>query len=922
MKKKIITLFLLTMLIGPLAAQYAPGVDWKKIETEHFTVIFPAEISGQAAEVAGKIDLIYEMDAMAFNGVRQSRWPVILTTSGMIPNGYVAVGPRKSNWFGTPMPEGISTLDWYDTLALHETRHMVQFDRLNSRLNRLLYILMGQTGLNMGIAFGVPDWFFEGDAVAAETAFSETGRGRDPLFYQGMLDVVAEQGYSYQKVLNGSYRDAVPNHYEMGYFLTSYVKKTYGEESWDGILDAATLLPVPAFGMYLGAKKVTGKSWSALYRDMAEDLKLQREEQVSGVTLIENQDITVQEEKDAVRWETVSLEDGRILARKTSLAEPAVLVEITGEGERELQRVPEYSSIHAAGGKVVWSYIRPSTLHDAESWSDLMILDLDTGKKTGLTSRERYMMPSLSHTADRIAVVEWTKERQANLVILDAAAGEVLASHKLPEGYFPAYPAWSEDDRTLYFTLQSQAGRAMAGLPADTGELLLITDFSMENVKTVRPWGDYLLYSSPASGFENIMAVKIATGETFQVSSRIDGTAKPFAGVYGGESILLYGEYGSGGTLRLVRQELDPEKWIPEGEMEPRPFVYYGGPGHVEGPADYNLDRVNAEADTYTEENVQDFSLAGSKFNVHSWGLGTAESFESRLQVYVKSADIMGTMDWTLGGEYDINDKSPGAFFTMNWTQFYPNISWDSRYRYREIDNAMTHDLSSALTLSLPFNLSRDIWQHALTPYAGSSLRSRIAAEGAADTDLTAPVYYGLNWISVLPGSSRSLTPLLGVSEKLYFEHNPLQDEEYFLSTSSTLYLPGGFRNTGLALTGTYENQTGDYSSRVLFSRGYKAETMDRLYQIKGNYSFPILYPDLALGSFAYVKRLRGNLFYDYTGLYDQSSAHQAFQSVGAELTMDFSALNFKNLPLNVGVRFAWLIEEEKPVVQFMLMDL
>lgn len=922
MKKNVLFLLLIIIIIGPLSAQYAPGVDWKKIETEDFTIIFPAEIAEQAAVVAGKIDLVYEMDAMAFKKVRQSKWPVILSTSGMDPNGYVAIGPRKSNWFGTPMPESISTLDWYDTLALHETRHMVQFDRLNSRLNHLLYILMGQTGLNIGISLGVPDWFFEGDAVGAETAFSDTGRGRDPLFYQGMVDVVREDEFSYQKMVNGSFKDSVPNHYELGYFLTSYIKKNYGEDSWDRILDSATLFPIPAFGMYLGAKKISGKSWSALYDEMAEDLNKQWKAQTDKVDLTENTIITDHLEKDAVRWEIISVENGRILARKTSMADTAELIEITDRGEKRLQRVPEYGSMHASGNKVVWSYIKPSTLHAAQSWSDVRILDLETGKTINLSKRQRYLMPALNHTADRIAVVEWSEERKASLVILNTSTGEVTKSYTLPEGYFPANPAWSDNDQTIYFTVQSDTGRAIADMKSDSGDFSLLTEFSAENIKSVRPWGEYVLYSSPLSGLENIMAVHISSGEKFQITSRINGTIKPFTDIQNGSHVLYYEENTPGGSLHIARQELNPENWISEKAMTPLPFVYYGDKGHVEADAGWNLERVNREANIYTGEDIQDYSLPGSKFNIHSWGIGRVEDFDSRLQVYVKSNDILDTMEWTLGGEYDYNDNSPGAFFNLKWTQLYPNISWNNSYRYREIDSSMSHDLSTALDLSFPINLNRDIWYHSLLPYTGSSLQTWIDKRGVQDSNLTVPLYYGMNWISALPGSSRSLNPKLGINEQLYFEHNPLQNSEYFFSNRLTLYLPGGIRNTSLMLSCNVENQTGNYSSRVLFSRGYEADTAGQLYQFKGNYAFPLFYPDLALGSFSYIKRIKGNLFYDYTGLYENKTEQGRFQSVGAELSMDFTALNFKNLPLNMGVRFSWLIEEEKPVVEFMFMNL
>ncbi len=921
MKKAILFILFLIMIAGSLTAQYVPGVHWKKIETEHFLIIFPEEISEQAKIVAGKIDLIYQMDALAFGEVRQSRWPVILTTSGTEANGYVAMGPRKSVWYGTPMAENISTLNWYDLLALHETRHMVQNDRLNSRLNHLLYILMGQNGLNIGINFGVPAWFFEGDAVAAETAFSETGRGRDPLFYQGMREVVTNENYSYQKMVNGSFKDNLPNHYEYGYFLTSYIKKVYGEDSWNRILDSATLFPFPSFGMYLGAKKISGKSWSALYRDMTEDLKTQWAEQLGKVDLIDNTFITDRNSKIAEAYEPLLIEEGRILARKTSLVNPAVLVEITEDGEKKLMRVPSYGSIHARGNSVVWAYTRPSLLYGSRNWSDIVTVDLLTGKKSYITRKNRYLMPVYNHGADSIAVIEWTKERKANLVLIQSETGDVFRSYEVPEGMFPANPSWSEDDRSIYFTVQGDEGRAIARIDLDSGEFLIEKDFSLENIKNVNSWGKFILYASDKSGLENIMAMDRSNGEIYQVSSRVNGVRKPTIGIYNGEETLLYSEYSGGNGMQLALQRLETDAWIPEENMNILSFTYYGDEGHVEGPEGFNLDKVNSEAVMYDDDDVLDYSLAGSKANIHSWGLSTGEDSFTSLAVSINSSDIMGTMDWSLGGEYNFNEKSVGAFTNLNWRQFYPVISWSNRYRFREIDYVDTHDLKTSLTLSMPLNLSRDIWSHTLTPIVGAGFQALIGAGETKTRDYGLPVNYGLKWISVLPGSYRSIKPLLGIEANLSFEHNPLNMENHFFSSQSTIYLPGGFRNTSLSFNGAYENQSGNYSSKVLFSRGYDAETMDQLIQVGGNYSFPIAYPDLALGSFLYIKRFKGNLFYDQTIVYDDFSNRTSSQSVGAELSMDFTAFNFTNLPLNLGVRFAWLIEEEKPLVQIMLMN-
>ena len=899
-KNKSLLLFLLLSHVTSLSAQYAPGVDWKTVDTEHFQIIFPEEISEQALVLAGKIDLIYEAESMDFTDTRMSKWPIVLTNSSMEANGYVALSPRRSVWYSTPIVEEYTALEWYDLLGLHETRHMVQYDRLNSRLIHLLYLLSGQNGINLGIALGVPDWYFEGDAVATETLYSESGRGRDPLFYRGMRDVVTNQDFSYSKMVNGSYRDWVPDHYELGYFLTSYVKNSYGEDSLDRILKAPALLPFPSFGMYLGSKKVTGLSWTQLYERMAEDLETQWEEQIRSVELINNTALTFESGDRVVQWEPVSVENNRILARRISFSEPPTLVKVTEKGMENVMRVPGYGPISIRGNKAVWSTIRHSVHHTDQSWSDIMMVNLDTGVKITLTGKKRFMMPSYNHTADTIAVVEWSRERDGSIVLLDDETGREVDRFSIANGLFPANPAWSGDDRTLYFTVQGHEGRAIAGIPLDTGEMFLLTEYSMEKIKNLHPWKQYILYCSDLSGLENVMAVDTLSGKKYQVSSRLNGVGKPMAGTFGNKEILLYGEFDKGSSRNLAVQDLDVSAWIPEEEIQPLSFVYYGEDNVTRGSADWNLDRFTEEAKKYSSEDIRDYSLLKGDFHVHSWGLGS-ETSDTEISLQVESADLMGTMNWTLGGAYNTNEKSSGAYLNLEWKQFYPDFSFENEYWYREIDSVDSHDLSSEVSVSFPLNVSRGFWINEITPSAGVGMDAVVNPDNAGNPDRNIPVHYGLVWSACLPGSYQSLLPLWGAGQTFYFEHNPQQDEDHFFSGSSTFYLPGGFRNTGLSLSAAYENQTGDYSSMVLFSRGYEAVGKEQLYQFRGNYTFPVAYPDMSVGSYFYFKRLRGNLFYDYTALYDKWSDQNNYQSVGAELNLDFTALNMKKPPHKYG---------------------
>jgi hypothetical protein len=60
------------------------------------------------------------------------------------------------------------------------------------------------------------------------------------------------------KMRNGSLRDYVPNHYNLGYLLVAYGRKKYGDDIWGKVTDDAVRFK-PLFYPFQGAmKKHTG----------------------------------------------------------------------------------------------------------------------------------------------------------------------------------------------------------------------------------------------------------------------------------------------------------------------------------------------------------------------------------------------------------------------------------------------------------------------------------------------------------------------------------------------------------------------------------------------------------------------------------------------------------------------------------------
>ena len=190
---------LAALIVGPsFAQQNPPGLDWRQIQTERFKVVFPAAITADAQRAANTLEHIYGPVSKTLRGP-QKPLDVVLVNQLAQPNGFVALAPRRSVWFSTPPQNaGLLSGDWYQLLAVHEMRHVVQFDRLRQGFVRLAYLLSGEQGEAAASALLVPAWFWEGDAVGVETALSETGRGRIPQFGLGIRALLlAGQRYSY-----------------------------------------------------------------------------------------------------------------------------------------------------------------------------------------------------------------------------------------------------------------------------------------------------------------------------------------------------------------------------------------------------------------------------------------------------------------------------------------------------------------------------------------------------------------------------------------------------------------------------------------------------------------------------------------------------------------------------------------------------
>src|SRR3954463_12486744 len=116
---------------------YKPATKWNQINNDSIRVIFPEGLGleTQATDVAATIQKLAIQTAPTI-GNRLRKISIVLHPYTTISNAYVALGPWRSEFYLMPPqnPFDLGTTPWSHSLALHEFRHVQQFNNFRKGL--------------------------------------------------------------------------------------------------------------------------------------------------------------------------------------------------------------------------------------------------------------------------------------------------------------------------------------------------------------------------------------------------------------------------------------------------------------------------------------------------------------------------------------------------------------------------------------------------------------------------------------------------------------------------------------------------------------------------------------------------------------------------------------------------------------------
>lgn len=849
------------------------------------------------------------------------RIPIVLQNLSSLSNAFVTLAPRRSEFYAMPSQDYnfVGGGEYMSLLAVHEYRHVVQFQRSLIGFNKLLYYVFGQEAA-AGLSFvTAPPWFWEGDAVATETAFTPYGRGRQPNFdLVFRTNLMEGRNFSYNKQHLRSYKNFVPNHYVLGYHMISHMRKQTGRsEVWGDIAGRAWSFPLP-FAFSLAMKKESGQGVVGVYHAMMTETKSRLQKELDQLTCTPFEVITPRTGSTYTDYLYPQvLDDGSIAALKSGLGDLEQVI-VFEEGKAPRQKFitgPLNGSgmLSASGKKVVWNEYRFDPRWPVKNFSVVKAFDFGEKLQNQITEKSRYAGAAISPDGDKILTVETDTNYRTTLVVLDYYSGKILKRISNPAQAFYSMMRWAEGGRSIVAIKAMDNRKSIVKIDYQSLTEVELMPPSTENIGHPVLAGRYLLYNSPYSGIDNIYAIDMQTGNKFQVTSARYGSYNPCLSNDG--KTLYYNNQGANG-MDIVKVIFDPSAWKP---IELTPTALSNTYSHL----------VQQEGHEHLLDSVQRKVYAPVRYrklvhslNPHSWGAYVNSSL-TRVNIGLTSKDVLSTTQIKAGYDFDIQERTGAWKATASIQALYPilDVTASMGNRADNLGNAWFvegtgsnadtvlrnvsvkwNEKSIEGGLRVPLNLTSGSCFQGLSiaNYMGdirvtdfsNSINGggRVIPSGPSMLPYFLKSYndggdvlynlFNVQYYTLLKRSTRDINSrwgmILDVTAQSTISGSDFDGK--LIAFSSYFYLPGflkhhslwGYWNFQSSEIAYASSANGDWSSnyvfrnRIALPRGLSISRSEKMYSMSGNYTMPVWYPDLALGPVLNLKRIRANGFIDY----------------------------------------------------------
>ncbi len=932
--KKLILFSVIIGFVSISKAQYfhtgqdPASLRWRQTNTENFQIIYPHYYENQAQKLASIMEIVYKKGGQTLN-FNPSKISIILHTQTVKSNGLVAWAPKRMEMYTIPHQD-IYSQNWIEQLAIHEFRHVVQIDKIQSELPKIIKALLGEQGTALVFGALVPWWFIEGDAVISETALSNSGRGRFPSFLMEHKALAVEKGnYKYDKAYNGSYKNHVPDHYKLGYFLVGKSREKYGADIWKSVLERVGSKPFSLKPFSKSLKLQTGLNMDGIYTSVFGDLKNEwliedKKYTAPGFEIVSHQNKTYAN-YNYNHW----LNDSIIISYKTALNSVPSFVRIDSYGNEKRIAVPGTifdQSVGYHGEWIVWSeqVPNPRWQHGGKS----LIRLLNTENKNRLTIKTEFtaLSPAISPDKKSVVVVESDFLSNYYLSVYQIFTGKLLHRFQTKNNNYFFSPEWLNEKEAVAVVLFPE-GKRLARVNFENNIFEIISEKEFGEIKNLKLEGNFLYFIGTYSAKNNLYRINLIDNSVSQVYESRFGIESPAFSPSGKNLVLS--DYTSDG-FRLIKTEIDKLNLADLNITEKRNYEL----------ADKLAKQEPGVIDFFVNDSAKFKSRKYSKithlFNFHSWAPAAidATTYEIEPGVSVLSQNKLGTAVLDVGYKWNITEKTGKFYGKYTYKGWYPVFDFEissgkSASEYAEIKKDTVFkrftwvNSNFSIDARIPLDLSRGRFNRFVQPqikyeYTAYKHDSSTPAKFFAGNfqSLSYRIYYQ----QLIKRSMQDVYPDFGIVLDALCRNSPFGDTNLgsLVLGQSILYLPGMLSNHGIRLYAGVQDKTREsrfsFVDVIRYPRGWGKINTNQMVSVGSDYKFPVFYPEWSLGGLVYIQRINASVFADYANLTANifkngeivGSFNTDITSLGLELTGNANFLRFY-APVEIGIRSSYL---------------
>lgn len=890
-----------------------PSVKWQQINTDSARIIFPQGLDSQAQRIASVIHYEAANQGPLALGKDVRKVNIVLQNLPTIANGYVGLGPYRSEFFLTPSLNNfnLGSLSWGDQLALHEYRHAQQFNNFHNGLSDVMYYLFGEEGFALAINASIPDWFYEGDAVYNETILSKQGRGRLPEFMNEYPSLWrANKNYSWMKLRNGSFKDYVPSHYNLGYLFVNYGREKYGLDFWSKVTQDASAFKGLFYPFQKAIEKYAGVDYKTFRKDAFDYYKKQiaTDGKESGTPVFPvNQKVVTN-----YMFPYAVSANKQVYLKKSFNRRPAFFIK-DEEGEHFLRNrdISIDDQFSYRNGRIVYTAYENDPRWSWREYSVIRLLDIDGRQKT-ITHKTRYFTPDISPNGEKIAAVHIGTDGKTELHILNAETGDVANKYSYADISVFTDPKFMSDDSVVCAVRLVDGKMALATVNLLTGGARRLTTPSF-NVVGFPCVNDSIIYFTASyEGNDDVFAIKADDPAVYRITNGPLGNY--FVNV--GHGKMTWSSFTAEG-YQLRETDIKDLTWTPlaAAAVETTGVMY---------PVSHANDITPLIPGNVPMRNfpVTKYSKSTKLLNFHSW----RPYYEDPLFTFsLYGENVLNTLQTEIYYQYNQNDRRHAAGISAAFAGWFPYLSVGTQMTFARQDSVSNllrqwNQLDTRIGISVPLNFTRKQTHRSFNIGTNYFLRNEFIT--GPNKDQFGPfnftyLHHFVSWSQQVQMARQHIFPRLGYAVSANYRYAVTKIDGHQVLANAALYLPGAFANHHLVLTGGFQQRD---TLRALFGSGlatargyedyYRTTAGSRLWRFSANYHLPLFIPDWGFGNILYLQRIRGNAFYDVQRVYSNNKRFTAdFRSVGGELYVDTKWWN--QYELTFGFRISHILDDD-----------